>query len=375
MPSFEEMQKYYSSTTIGEQLKEVSNMVIDDTFKNSVTYRFGTIYDCDMNKIKDIEFKFLKTKTYSMEQDQVEYMVQFRPGVNPEIDFDTSSDQKHRVGYYLDIKNPNSKLVEKWLIIGKDQAEIDKYNVLKCNWLFEWLDKDRNYHSCLGCVRDRNNYNSGVWSDNFTVSIENQIAFIVPTNDNVREIDYDKRFMITDNIKYPKTYSVTKLMDTFPLGITKITLKQSHYNEHTDFCGVDKDFFGDENIHKVCNYYKSSLKPSGNEQNNSINTDNVIWKLSQVNDKLYVNGQPQIIQAIPNVSTSTYAEWHILIDGEDYTDRLSELEEYLDITIDEYNNTYTIAAINKDLAKYVITFAIYDTARTYYDSVEMEVAI
>lgn len=375
MPSFEEMQKYYSSSTIGEQLKESSNLVINETFKNSTSYRMGTIYDCDLNKIQEIEFKFIKTKTYSMEQDQVEYMVQFRPGVNPEIDFDVSSDQKHRLGYYLDIKNPNSKLIEKWLIIGKDQAEFDKYNILKCNWLFEWLDKDRNYHSCLGCVRDRNNYNSGVWSDGFSISIENQIAFIVPTNDNVREIDYDNRFMITDNIKYPKTYSVTKLMDTFPLGITKVTLKQSHYNEHTDFCGVDKDFFGDENIHKVCNYYKSSLKPSSNEQNNSINTDNVIWKLSEVNDKIYVKGQPQVIHAIPNVSTSSYAEWHISIDGEDYTNRLSELEEYLDITIDEYNNTYTIAAINKDLAKYVITFAIYDTAKTYYDSVEMEVAI
>ncbi len=374
MPSFEEMQRYYSSTTIGEQLKESSDLVTNETFSNSTTYRKGKIYDCNMNEIQEIEFKFLKTKTYTIEQNQVEYMIQFRPGVNPEIDFDTSNDQKHRLGYYIDIKDNNSKLVEKWLIVGKDVGEFTKYNALKCNWLLEWLDKDRQYKKCLVCVRDRNNYNSGVWSDGFTTSIENQTAFIAPTNDDIRGIDYDKRFMITDNTQYPKTYSITKAMDTFPLGITKFTLSQSHYNEHTDFCGIEEDFFGDEKLHMICNYYKSNLKPINNTED-LLNTASITWKLSNVNDKLYVNGQPQIIKATPSITTSTLCEWHLFIDGEDYTNRLIELESYLDIEFDEYNNTLSIAAINKDIAKYIITVKIYDDARTYYDFVEMEVAI
>ena len=160
MPSFEDMKKQYSPTVIGEQLKEMSNMVMNETFSNSTSYRKGMIYDCNMEEIQEIEFRFLKTKTYTIEKDAVEYMVQFRPGVNPEVDFDTSKDQKHRLGFYIDVKDENTKLVEKWLIVGKDNSEFDKYNVLKCNWWFEWLDKDRKYHKCLGCVRDRNNYNS-----------------------------------------------------------------------------------------------------------------------------------------------------------------------------------------------------------------------
>ena len=50
------------------------------------------------------------------------------------------------------------------------------------------------------------------------------------------------RFMITDNPQHPKTYELTKLMDTFPLGTTKVVLSQVHYNEHTDFFGVNEKF-------------------------------------------------------------------------------------------------------------------------------------
>jgi hypothetical protein len=372
MPTFEDMKKIYSSNVIGEQIKEMSNMVMNETFSNTTTYRNGMIYDCNMNEIQNMEFKFIKTKTYTIEKDQVEYWVQFRPGVNPEINFDTSKDQKHRFGYYIDILDDNTKLYEKWLIVGKDVSEFDRYNVLKCNWLFEWLDENRVYRKCLGCVRDRNSYNSGVWSDGFTTSVENQTAFIVPTNDITMAIDYGKRFMITDNTIYPKTYEVTKMMDTFPLGVTKVVLKQCHYNEHIDLCGIDEEFFGDEDIHMICNYFESGIKPSPNKLISSIS-----WTLSDVNEKLYVHGQPQVIKAIPNEYMETFetCEWHIFIDDEDYTNKLEELVDYLDLSLDPTTNTLTIAAINKDLANYIISIKIYDSARTYYDFVEMEVCI
>lgn len=205
----------------------------------------------------------------------------------------------------------------------------------------------------------------------FTTSVENQTAFFVPTNDITRGIDYGLRFMITDNPVHPKTYEITKVMDTFPLGATKIVLSQSHYNEHTDLCGVDEEFFGDTEMHMICDFKKSSLKPI----NPSEPVTPTTWTLSDVNDKLYVHGQPQVIQAIPSVETTTTCEWHIFVDGDDYTNKLADLYGYLDISFDEVNHTCTIAAINKDLAKYVISIKIYDEAKSYYDFVEMEVAI
>ena len=65
MPSFEDMQRHYTSfTTIGSELKNESNLFVNETFKNGTTYRKGIIYDCTLKPIQEIEFKFLKTKTY-----------------------------------------------------------------------------------------------------------------------------------------------------------------------------------------------------------------------------------------------------------------------------------------------------------------------
>lgn len=177
--------------------------------------------------------------------------------------------------------------------------------------------------------------------------------------------------MITDNYLHPKCYEVTKVMDTFPLGATKVVLSQCHYNEHTDFCGVDVEFFGDEEVHMVCDFNKSSIKPISPTEPTTSTT----WTLSEVNEKLYVHGSPQVIQAIPSEETTSTCEWHIFVDGEDYTDKLTDLVDYLDISFDSEKHTCTIAAINKDLAKYIISIKIYDDAKTYYDFVEMEVAI
>ena len=194
--------------------------------------------------------------------------------------------------------------------------------------------------------------------------------FIVPTNITTMALDYGHRFMITDNTIHPKTYEITKIMDTFPPGVTKVILKQCHYNEHIDLCGVDEDFFKDEDIHMVCNYYESSIKPSPNKIISPIS-----WTLSDVNDKLYVHGQSQVIRAIPNeyMDAGDSCEWHILLDGQEM--EIEELKDYLDISIDNSNNTMTIAAINKDLANYIVTVKVYDKAKSYYDFVEMEVSI
>lgn len=389
MPSFEQMQKIYGNTqTIGEQIKQISDTVVNDTFSNSITYRKGYIYDCEMNPLQMIEFKFLKVYTYTIEKNQVEYMIQFRPNVCPEVEFDTSKDQLHRLGYYIDIENKKTKEIEKWLIVGKDEGEQDKYNVLKCNWEFEWLDLDRNYHKVLGCERNVNSYNSGVGLNKHFSVVENQMSMIIPTNNHANTIDYGVRFIISDNNKRPKVYEVTKIIDTLPLGITQVTLVQALYNKNTDFYGTDKDliekgikpFFNDDNIHRVANFIKSVMpheKPKPDITNlETVLENNISWSLSKVNEKLYVNGQAQTITAIPSViNENKSCDWHIFIDNEDYTEKLEELKEYLDIQIDSLNNKLTIAAINRDLAKYVVSIKIYDNSRTYYDSVEMEVCI
>ena len=63
----------------------------------------------------------------------------------------------------------------------------------------------------------------------------------------------------------------------------------------------------------------------------------------------------------------------MFVDDVEYT--VEELNEYFEVSINNENNTLTIAAINKVMAKYIVKVAIYDELRTYYDFVEMEVLI
>ena len=48
------------------------------------------------------------------------------------------------------------------LIVGRsDEPQFVKYNILKCNWTFRWI-ADGVIHECLGVLRARNSYNSGL---------------------------------------------------------------------------------------------------------------------------------------------------------------------------------------------------------------------
>lgn len=375
------------NTTLAKQTISNSNIIELATFTNDPNYKNGILYDWNMNELEKVEFKFQKSKIYSIDKDQVEYMIQFKPGFNPEKKYAAhyhKNDGKERLGFYIDVFDENTQSYEKWIILGKDDKNyFDRYNVLKCNWVFEWIDDDKIYRKVLGCVRDRNNYNSGVWSDGFVTTVQNQTSFITPSNLHTLKIDYNLRFMICDNIENPKTYEITKIMDTFPLGISKFILTQTHYNPHTDFYGTNEDLkytnsyidnipdlpekFGGK-YHMICNCIKSKL-PSPPTPPDNI-TD-ITWSLSDVGDKIYIKGQPVVIKASPNVNTCDFPEWHIWVDNKEYL--IEELTEFFDISIN--GDTLCIYAKNNIMAKYMIKIAVYDVDKTYYDFVEMEVCI
>ena len=232
------------------------------------------------------------------------------------------------------------------------------------------------------------------------------MKFIVPANDETKTIDYNIRFMLSDNDVYPKTYEISKVLDTFPIGTIKCTLAQTLYNMHTDLCRVvdvsEEDCFpiNDGKMHRVCDFNKSSIKPD-KDLDTSGQTSGM-WTLDSSSEKLYVYGYPQVITAIPeNKDTTITYNWKIFIDNEDviyeldneysgdktetfidnylnYKEGKAEsyyLQDYFDISIDAEKHTFTIAAINKVIAKYIVKVAIYDEQRTYYDFVEMEVLI
>lgn len=84
----------------------------------------------------------------------------------------------------------------------------------------------------------------------YTTAPENQDLFIVPTNPITQTIDYNMRFLISDNTTNPLAWEVSKREDTYPVGITHITLKQSLYDPKKDNAEL-----------MIADYYQSNIEP------------------------------------------------------------------------------------------------------------------
>ena len=97
MPSFEDMQRHYQSTgSIGQQLKVMSDMVMQQTFDNDIQTKLCYLYDYyhddqpekldgydpSLSKTKiPVELKFIIKEYKSASKDDPEYHIQFEPDV------------------------------------------------------------------------------------------------------------------------------------------------------------------------------------------------------------------------------------------------------------------------------------------------------
>lgn len=380
--------------TLAKKTVDSSNIIMNTTFQNDPNYRHGMLYDNYMRPLQDCDFKIQKLNSHSSSLDTVDYRLQFRPGFNPEEYYRYKyQDNRARMGFYLDAPDPETGDVNKWLILEKDDRySFDRYIIQKCNWDFEWLAKDRatgeyKYYHCLGVLRDSSNENYTTWRDDVVENIVQQIYFEVPTTLETNTIDYDMRFMFTDNKLHPKCFRVTKMSDTFPLGITKVILRQDMYNAHKDFIGTVEElkdmkyvlkgignipdlnpYFGGK-THMICDMLVDG------DQNQQIYKSKSPWTLNRVDTKLRIDGSPVMFRAVPSegsglVSADTL-KWRVAIDGNDYVK--SDLADYFEITMNDNNDCMTVKAINPIMAHYTLTIKIYDENTNLLDSQDIEV--
>lgn len=381
------MQKLMSNGSVGSLNVTNTNIIENKTFSNDQNYRIGMLYDWDMNELEEVEFKFEKIKTRTVEGTEVEYMIHFRPDYNPEFlykDKYYKDDGKERLGFYIDVYDMSRKVYEKWLIISKDdRVAFDRYNALRCNWCFEWVYNGQ-YFNCLGCIREAtdNSFNSSNSDDLGGTTVDGEFSMVLPTNKVTSNLLLGTKFMITDNLAYPQVYEVIKIKDTSPLGTTRAYLKQRVFNSHTDFIGIvnehpENEFIFDLPLddlpkeyggkyHMICNCIKNKGLPPVQPP-----TD-VLWKLVCDSKYLYVNGDTVVIEAIPLGETTASCAWHIFIDDVEYG--ASQLTDYFDMVIEK--RKFSIKAINKDMAKYIVKIGVFNpVTEECYDSVEMEVKL
>lgn len=228
-----------TGTFMGEALKKQADAIMNATFTRDIAYR-----KCFIDG-EPVDAKYLVHTYYTISKDAVDYHIQFRPGVH------------YPIGTYIDIPDDIGEY-HRWLLVNRsDEPQFPKYNALKCNWTFRWISDGVVYEQ-LGVLRMKLSYNSGIWADYRTVTPENQNQFILPTNADTQKINYNMRFLISDNQENPIAWEVSKIEDTFPPGIIFITLKQDLFNPKTD----NKELM-------IADYYKDSV-PTSEEKETSI---------------------------------------------------------------------------------------------------------
>lgn len=190
-----------------------------------------------------------------------------------------------------------------------------------------------------------------------------------------RTILYEQRFMLTNNKIEPKVYQTTKVTDTAPHGIIKLSLKQDEFNTVRD--NVDL---------LVCDYYSSSGETHVGDIEDNYEQDNSI-KISS----MFINDVDELEQS-DDISTSLFvgetSYYNVTFSGTE-SDIEWKLSILNDIGLDEEETTYYEGLIKMDnydkhtislrpakarslIGKRFILSAITISGK-YYSSIELEV--
>jgi hypothetical protein len=179
--------------------------------------------------------------------DSIAYLLQFRLE-------DMRDHPNIKVGSYVSIPNEMDD-PEWWLIVHfDDRPQFRQFSILKCTWTYKWVSRvsgKRVIYQCLGAPRKQNSYNSGVWLDYTTQTVENQEVLWLPTNDDTKTILYDTKFLKSSPGRYPPLrWTITKIEDTATEGISKFTLAQDQFDSSKDNVEL-----------MIANYYDSYVEP------------------------------------------------------------------------------------------------------------------
>lgn len=175
--------------------------------------------------------KFNVKSYHNITGDAVAYLLQFRLE-------DMKANKNIRVGSYVQIVNEMDE-PEWWLIVHfDDRTQFRQFSILKCTWTYKWVSTvsgKRRIYECLGAPRKQNSYNSGVWLDYRTQTVENQEVLWLPTNDDTKTILYDTKFLKSSPGRYPPIkWTITKIEDTATDGISRFTVAQGQFDPAKD---------------------------------------------------------------------------------------------------------------------------------------------
>ena len=300
MPSLEAARriasiKYNGANTIGQIYKEESDFMIEQTWMNDIQSKICYIYDYfhdDQPHLKEnmtyenttktkIAAKFIIKSYQSIDKDQVEYYVQFKPSQSTkftpndelyyfETDYRSKYGNDDFIGLYIDIPD-DSGIYRKWLICYKELAnQFTKYLILPVTYHLKWVEKNgqnRYKRQMWAVLRNQQSYTIGQYTDKIFTRPDNQQKLWLPLNHITEKFWYTDdsnktmRLVVSAPTELPVVWSVTKIENIQPIGIQKLTLYQNIWNEQLDY--IERDKFGNI-IGMYANYFDSNIVPQDN---------------------------------------------------------------------------------------------------------------
>lgn len=358
--------KNNGAKTIGQIYKEQSDFLMEETWDNNIQSKVCYIYDYfhdDQPELQDhmtyenttktrIDAKFIVSQYGSISKDQVAYHLMFKPSQPLEFNdgdelyyFETNYRRKYNIPFpcslYIDI--PNEKgIYEKWLIINGEQGnQFIKYNVLPCNYRFEWVEtsgQNRYKRRMWGVDRQQLNYTAGVWIDRYFNIPDNVDKAFLPLNDITENINYvdenssNQRMIISAKTKHPLAWKLTKLENTKPLGLLQLTFSQTPFDQNNDY--IEKDDNGNI-IGMWADFYKSISPTDPNTP--SPTPSNTYGKITASTSTIKVGGSYKTLtlklydvdnnEVTDNYSSATF-DWACYIKDNE-TDDLSDKVTWL----------------------------------------------
>lgn len=299
----------HTDLTLGDKLKSDSDRIMEITWNNDIQSKKAYIYDYfhddqpektrgmtyENTTKTPIDVKFIVKSYQSIDKDQVEFYLQFRPSQKFNFEqgddlyyFETDYRKVYKsdfpIGLYVDV--PDSRGVyEKWLIVGKEYAnQFQKFLVLPCDYQLMWIEKrgqNRIKRKMWSVLRNQSSYTIGEYRDRWMAHADNQDKIWLPLNKFTEkfwysdDVDKTMRLVKSAPMERPIVWSVTKIENTKPLGIQKLTIYQNFWNDHTDY--VEHDENGNI-IGMYANYFDSEILP----EDTSHLTEDVPYKSTKI---------------------------------------------------------------------------------------------
>lgn len=354
--------KNNGAKTIGQIYKEQSDDMMNWTWDNDTQSKICYIYDFyhdDQPRLAEgmtyenttktrIDAKFIVKSYQSIDKDQVEYYIQFKPTQKTHFSegdelyyFETDYRKKYHndnfIGLFIDIPN-DENIYEKWMILRTEPAnQFPKYLILKCNYELMWIENngtEKIKRRMWSVLKMQSSYNSGLWTDLRFTSQENQDKVWLPLNPITEKIWYtnesskNMRVLVSSFTDNAIAWQISKVENAQPLGVQKLTLYQDFFDQHRDY--IEKDENGNI-IGMWASYFDSEIAPT-DPSTPTTSPSSITARISASTSTIKVGGSYKNLtvnlfndsnEDITTEYTDATFTWTCSVDDEDWTDKVT----------------------------------------------------